>query len=224
MKGGQPLSRAARLPRRVVVGAAAAAAAALLAPRSLGGQVPLHLLVGFDVSGSIGPPERRRQCQALAAIVDRDLPLGAEVTVLRFARGVEKLYEGVPRSRRDLGPVVGLLQSAPAPPGKGTCPAPALRFFLETMLAESGALSPGGWAVLLFTDGEDSDRAATAGCIDRLKGLASLRAAWLCGVLPAERLAVERRWRGLTHRLVVSGEYDLRDARERFRMLVSGRK
>jgi hypothetical protein len=143
-------------------------------------------------------------------VVEAALPAGARVRVWTFARTAEPVYDGTPRQARDLWRLQDEVLKAPPRRARGTRPAAALREIARA--AQEADRQGRSSAAILFWDGGDDDPTETARLAGQLARCRGLRAVWVAGI-PARsgltlRAGVERTFRPLQERLLVSGPYD----------------
>jgi len=180
----------------------------------------LTLLVGADVTGSMGKAGRQQYFGILDETVNGVLPKGTPVKLWSFDVNAHKVADITPRKAEDLWSdednIIKLHTNTP-----GTLPAVVL---LDMMSSIEDAHSKNeGVALMLLTDGEDQDPKQTEKVCKQLAGMSNLKALWVTGASTENgfRSSLERRLTPiLGDRLVVSSGSDARDALNRFRGLI----
>jgi hypothetical protein len=185
-----------------------------------------RLLVDCDISGSVGPEEKRANLRVVEATFSRVLPADSQLTFWAFGQEVWELYGGKPLVVRELWPLLDRIQQARVSRA-GTSPARVLDRNLEA--AEQARGRDEKVAILLLWDGEDTDPQATARVVKELAGLPHLVAVWVAG-LPADpgsgmdaRGKVRQAFAPLGDRLICSGPFDTQAGLDRFRERMQGR-
>lgn len=144
---------------------------------------PIHLLVGADVSGSTTPRERRRVSFALEDALFKRLPRRTPVTLWLYDTQARRIADAQAFGRKaDFESVKReFVNYQAAKNAHGTSQAIALAPMAER--AKSLAKNDELCALLLLTDGEDSDPAATKKAAAELAALPNVRAVWVVGVV-----------------------------------------
>lgn len=171
---------------------------------------PLHLLEAYDISGSVGPDEKQRDCEVAEATHARILGANSRVMAWTFALDAWELYEGDPRDARELRPLLDTIRGTTAQL-RGTSPARVLeRMAAAARRAESVNADV---ALLFLWDGEDHRPEATRAAVQQLATLSNLKAIWVVGV-PADsrgkdlRARVRETFAPLPIPLIISGPFD----------------
>lgn len=186
---------------------------------------PLRLLINVDVSDSQSPSERRESCKVIRAVGERVFASDTLVVLRTFVRDARTVYQGRPREALQLRRALKQeVIDAPRGLSKGTSPASAL----AGNLAEARRSEANGQdsCLLLWWDGEDFQPRKTKALVAALARLSSLKAVWVAGVPTGSeanlRQQVERNFRTLGDRLIVTGPYDAREGLEKFLLLLRG--
>jgi len=200
---------------------AALTAAAMTQPRSA---APIRLEAAMDVSASHDAAQRRQACAALEAVVDECLAPRPSVDLWAFDRRAWNAGSLAVESGADLRDAedAEIIRALPGRPA-GTTPAAALR----EMLAASRRADARGerTAVVLFWDGEDCDRKATAKLAGQVAKLRSVAGVWVAGVEvtpPSDFVKPVRQCFAplLPDRLVVSDRHSLRPGFAEFKQVI----
>lgn len=222
-KGADSTLRTALTRRNLLTAGTVAAAAALLGREAFRRKPLVALCVDFDVSGSQDLQERTANAALLAAVVEQDLPAEALVALFPFSERAEEVYRDRPGGRQDLLPVIQKhLLPERKRPGR-TYPHLALQANQTLSAARFLEREPvEGWGIWCLWDGDDSAEAETARALAGLKSDSRLRVVWLCGIAPAYRAQVQRRFSSaLGDRLLLSGTEDSSSDRARFREMLA---
>jgi uncharacterized protein with von Willebrand factor type A (vWA) domain len=186
----------------------------------------LLVLIDADVSGSVSPQQRRQLFGLVYLAIDQVLPARFRMVLCSFDREVRKLYVGQPYDNRELWPVEDqILRWVSRQPRGGTFPARVLEQNLRDLRQARGVADV---AVMLLTDGEDSQPARTRGLVAKLAAFNQLKAVWVIGVSTAGgqdlRGQVERTFAVLGPRLIVSSRHELKQGLMDFRRELRGER
>ena len=182
----------------------------------------LDLLVGADVTGSVGTSDRQKLFGILDETVDGALPKGSQVALWAYDVNAHKISDKTPRKSEDLWPdedqCIAHKQNA-----QGTYPAIALN---EMAGAARQAQSQGeNVALMLLSDGEDTDenKKALEQAVTKIAALSNVKALWVAGTSTENgfRSTLERRLGPIMgNRLVLSSNGDAQDGLDKFRALI----
>ena len=182
----------------------------------------LDLLVGADVTNSVGTGDRQKLFGILDETVDGALPKGSEVALWAYDVNAHKISAKSPRKSEDLWPdedqCIAHRQNA-----QGTYPAIALN---EMASAARQAQDRGeNVALMLLSDGEDTDenKKALEQAVTKLADMSNVKALWVAGTSTENgfRSTLERRLGPiLGDRLVLSSNGDAQDGLNKFRALI----
>jgi hypothetical protein len=186
----------------------------------------LHLLVGADISLSMGDEERRRACGVLEAVAD-GLPDPTPLDLWTYSREARKVFGAPVESAADLVEVEDrLVLESPPPTLPKTFIAPVLREMLSA--AEKAQERGETVGLILLTDSEDWDPEATTAVVRKLAQILKLRAVWIVGADVESPLGlrsrVEKSFAPLGDRCIVSGPFDIKQGLEAFQARLQGGK
>ena len=182
----------------------------------------LDLLVGADVTNSVGTGDRQKLFGILDETVDGALPKGSGVSLWAFDVNAHKISDKTPRKSEDLWPdedqCIAHKQNA-----QGTYPAIALRDM--TGAAQQAQARGENVALMMLSDGEDTDenKKALEQAATKLAALSNVKALWVAGTSTENgfRTTLERRLGPiLGDRLVLSSSGDAQDGLNKFRALI----
>ncbi len=183
----------------------------------------LDLLVGADVTNSVGTGDRQKLFGILDETVDQALPKGSDVSLWAFDVNAHKISDKTPRKSEDLWPdedqCIAHKQNA-----QGTYPAVALKDM--TGAAQQAQDRGENVALMLLTDGEDTDtnKKDLEDAATKLAGMSSVKALWVAGASTENgfRSTLERRLGPIFgNKLVLSSNGDAQDGLNKFRALIA---
>ena len=187
-----------------------------------------QICVGFDVSASHVPAERKRDFGAVLAAVDSALPAHSPLHLWAFDYDARKFYDGKPERSQDLWPVEDSLTNYKSLT-RGTRPSEALRQMLPA-LARANKEGKQSAIVLVWDGGAETDAPALQKAVAQLAQMPGICAVWLVGVKSDEGLRsdVDRIFAPFGSRLIVSGPLDMQSGldalRERLRDTKEGQR
>lgn len=195
--------------------------------RPSGNQTKLNLLVGADVTGSVGTASRQKLFGILDETVDGVLPKGSDVKLWAYAMNAHLFSDKTPRKSEDLWPDEDKCIAYHPAIDKGTKPATVLKEMEASI--QSAASKNENVGILLLTDGEDTDyedknlKRELENVVSRIKDHRNVKAVWFAGTTsPPFRSLLERRLGPiLGDRLVLSSSGDAQDGLNRFRVLLT---
>jgi hypothetical protein len=182
----------------------------------------LSLLVGADITGSMGKNDRQKVFGVLDETVSGVLPKNTQVELWSYDVNSHKYSDLVPQKPEDLWPDEDRLIAQQSTKIPGTYPARVLKD-MEPALQQAQDNGK-GVAIMLLTDGEDQDNKTTLAEVKQLAGDGNLKAVWFVGTTAENgfRSLIERNYGPLLgERLVVSSKNDASDGLNRFRALIA---
>ena len=177
---------------------------------------PLRLLVAVDTTTSVRPDDRKNGFKVLNAAIDRVLPPSTPLMVWRYDVNARQVASPNPQDGRAMLPLERELISAESKT-TGTYPSNVLAQMATE--AERPEHHGQGVALMLITDGEDTDQATTRKMVKRLGVIPNLKAVWIVGAAAESpfRSLIQKDYAPLGDRLIVSGAYDASAGLDRFR-------
>jgi hypothetical protein len=181
----------------------------------------VDLLVGADVTGSMGKRDRQKVFGVLDETLSGVLPKNTLVELWSYDVNAHKFSDLVPTKPEDLWPDEDRMISLQSTTTPGTYPARVLKE-MEPAIRKAQQTDT-GVAIMLLTDGEDQDSKATVAEAKQLAGMSNIRAVWFVGATAENgfRSLIERNLGPLLgDRLVVSSRNDAPEGLNRFRTLI----
>jgi hypothetical protein len=182
----------------------------------------VSLLVGADITGSMGKNDRQKVFGVLDETVSSVLPKNTLVELWSYDVNSHKYSDIVPQKPEDLWSDEDRMISQKSVTTPGTYPARVLKD-MEPAIAQAQESGKGA-AIMLLTDGEDQDNKTTIAEVKQLAGASNLKAVWFVGTTSENgfRSLIERNLGPvLGDRLVVTSKNDAPDGLNRFRDLIA---
>lgn len=181
----------------------------------------IDLLVAVDTSGSVDTSGRQHLFGVFEDTVDQVLPPQTMISMYAYDVNAHKFADRSDwHKSKDLwdleDAVIKVHTNA-----TGTYPSVVLQKIVAD--AQVAGVANRNCAVMMLTDGEDADAAATDRCMSQLAEMSNVKAIWIEGVKTDNgfRSELERRFKPLLRdRLVISSDFDAQNGLNHFRDLI----